>query len=37
VAERASVNHTSLRVAAYELGVERVLEAGRLRRHHGYI
>jgi len=36
VAQRAGANRTSLRVAAYELGVERVLEAGRLRRHRGY-
>lgn len=34
VAERAEVKETSLRVAAYELGIERVLEAARAR---GYI
>lgn len=37
VAERASTGHLSMRVAAYELGISRVVEAGRLRRHRGYV
>lgn len=37
VAERARATRTPLRVAAYELGIERVVEAGRLRRHRGYV
>ncbi len=37
VAERAHANHTSMRLAAYELGIGRVVEAGRLRRHSGYV
>ncbi len=37
VSERARAGHTSLRVAAYELGISRVVEAGRLRRHRGYV
>lgn len=37
VAERANANHTSMRLAAYELGIGRVVEAGRLRRHGGYV
>jgi glutamate dehydrogenase (NAD(P)+) len=37
VAERAHANQTSMRIAAYELGIGRVLEAGRLRRHRGYV
>ena len=36
VEERASARHVSLRVAAYELGIERIIEAGRLRGHRGY-
>jgi len=36
VDERASADGVSLRVAAYELGIERVIEAGRLRGHRGY-
>jgi glutamate dehydrogenase (NAD(P)+) len=37
VAERAGAGATSMRVAAYEMGIERVVEAGRLRRHRGYV
>ena len=37
VSERARAGHTSMRVAAYELGISRVVEAGRLRRHRGYV
>ena len=37
VQKRASANLVSFRVAAYELGIERVVEAGRLRRHRGYV
>lgn len=37
VTERAHANQTSMRVAAYELGISRVVEAGRLRRHRGYV
>jgi glutamate dehydrogenase (NAD(P)+) len=37
VAERAHANDTSMRIAAYELGIGRVVEAGRLRRHRGYV
>jgi len=37
VQERASANLVPLRVSAYELGIERVVEAGRLRRHRGYV
>jgi glutamate dehydrogenase (NAD(P)+) len=37
VAERARSRGTTLRLAAYELGIERVVEAGRLRRHRGYV
>ncbi|HYB22456.1 MAG TPA: Glu/Leu/Phe/Val dehydrogenase dimerization domain-containing protein [Solirubrobacteraceae bacterium] len=37
VAARARANAVSMRVAAYELGIERVVEAGRLRRHRGYV
>lgn len=37
VAERARGRGTTLRLAAYELGIERVVEAGRLRRHRGYV
>jgi len=36
VAERARAGRVSMRVAAYELGIERVVEAGRLRGHRGY-
>jgi glutamate dehydrogenase (NAD(P)+) len=36
VSERAASERVSMRVAAYELGIERVVEAGRLRRHRGY-
>jgi len=36
VAERARASRVSMRVAAYELGIERVVEAGRLRGHRGY-
>lgn len=36
VAQRAQSEQVSMRVAAYELGIERVVEAGRLRRHQGY-
>jgi glutamate dehydrogenase (NAD(P)+) len=36
VEERARANEVPLRVAAYELGIERVIEAGRLRGHRGY-
>jgi len=37
VAERARAGGVPMRVAAYELGIERVVEAGRLRRHRGYV
>ena len=37
VAERSRAGRTSMRVAAYELGIARVVEAGRLRRHRGYV
>jgi glutamate dehydrogenase (NAD(P)+) len=37
VAERARTGRVSMRVAAYELGISRVVEAGRLRRHRGYV
>ena len=37
VAERSRTGRTSMRVAAYELGIARVVEAGRLRRHRGYV
>jgi glutamate dehydrogenase (NAD(P)+) len=37
VQERAQANRVTLRVAAYELGIERVVEAGRLRRPRGYV
>lgn len=37
VAERANAGQTSMRIAAYELGIGRVVEAGRLRRHRGYV
>jgi glutamate dehydrogenase (NAD(P)+) len=37
VAERARAGRASMRVAAYELGISRVVEAGRLRRHRGYV
>jgi glutamate dehydrogenase (NAD(P)+) len=37
VADRAHANNTSMRIAAYELGIGRVVEAGRLRRHRGYV
>jgi len=37
VAERARTGGISMRLAAYELGISRVLEAGRLRRHRGYV
>ena len=37
VAERSRAGRTSMRVAAYELGISRVVEAGRLRRHRGYV
>jgi glutamate dehydrogenase (NAD(P)+) len=37
VAERTHANNTSMRIAAYELGISRVVEAGRLRRHRGYV
>ena len=36
VEERARTRGVSLRVAAYEIGIERVVEAGRLRGHWGY-
>jgi glutamate dehydrogenase (NAD(P)+) len=36
VDERARVGGVPLRVAAYELGIERVIEAGRLRGRRGY-
>jgi len=36
VEQRAAAGSIPLRVAAYELGVERVVEAGRLRGHRGY-
>lgn len=36
VEERAFRGHVPLRVAAYELGIERVIEAGRLRGRRGY-
>ena len=36
VEARVRANHVPLRVAAYELGIERVVEAGRLRGHPGY-
>jgi hypothetical protein len=34
---RARTGRVSMRVAAYELGISRVVEAGRLRRHRGYV
>lgn len=37
VAERAQANRIPMRVAAYELGIDRVVEAGRLRGHRGYV
>lgn len=37
VAQRARAGSVPLRIAAYELGIERVVEAGRLRRHRGYV
>lgn len=37
VEERARAGRVSLRVAAYELGIERVVEAGRLRGRRGYV
>lgn len=37
VSARARAGRGSLRVAAYELGISRVVEAGRLRRHRGYV
>lgn len=37
VSERARAGRTSMRTAAYELGISRVVEAGRLRRHRGYV
>jgi glutamate dehydrogenase (NAD(P)+) len=37
VAERARTSRTPMRVAAYELGIGRIIEAGRLRRHRGYV
>jgi glutamate dehydrogenase (NAD(P)+) len=37
VAERAHAGRTSMRIAAYELGISRVVEAGRVRRHRGYV
>ncbi len=37
VSGRARAGRTSMRVAAYELGIGRVVEAGRLRRHRGYV
>ena len=36
VEQRARASSVSLRVAAYELGIERIVEAGRLRGHRGY-
>ncbi|HXW58833.1 MAG TPA: Glu/Leu/Phe/Val dehydrogenase dimerization domain-containing protein [Solirubrobacteraceae bacterium] len=37
VRERVRAGRTSMRTAAYELGIGRVVEAGRLRRHRGYV
>ena len=37
VSERARAGRVSMRLAAYELGIGRVVEAGRLRRHRGYV
>jgi glutamate dehydrogenase (NAD(P)+) len=37
VQERARTNGVPVRVAAYEIGIERVVEARRLRRHRGYV
>jgi glutamate dehydrogenase (NAD(P)+) len=37
VAELAQANRTSMRIAAYELGIGRVVDAGRMRRHSGYV
>lgn len=37
VRERAVAGGVTMRVAAYELGIERVVEAGRLRGHPGYV
>jgi glutamate dehydrogenase (NAD(P)+) len=37
VAERARTGRVSMRQGAYELGIERVVEAGRVRRHRGYV
>ena len=37
VQERARAKLVSMRVAAYEIGIERVVEAGCLRRHRGYV
>ena len=36
VHDRAHASGVTMRVAAYELGIERVIEAGRLRGHRGY-
>ncbi|MGO9495814.1 MAG: Glu/Leu/Phe/Val family dehydrogenase [Solirubrobacteraceae bacterium] len=36
VHDRAHAGGVTMRVAAYELGIERVIEAGRLRGHRGY-
>ena len=36
VEERAEAGGVSLRSAAYEIGIERVIEAGRFRGHRGY-
>jgi len=36
VEERAHATQVSLRVAAYELAIEQIVEAGRLRGHRGY-
>lgn len=36
VGQRARAGGVSLRVAAYEPGIERVIEAGRLRERRGY-
>lgn len=36
VHERSEATGVPLRIAAYELGISRVVEAGRLRGHRGY-
>lgn len=37
VQERARTDGVSMRIAAYEMGIEKVVDAGRLRGHRGYV